>query len=244
MGDSLAEVDGDRPAEEHPQASRSALNRLPSMRVPRLPAALLWDHNAHYHRWLLCQLPHAAGSALDVGCGDGALAVRLAERVERVDAVDVSATMIERAREAHPAVSNVQWLQGDVLDPDLALESSGYGIVTSVSSLHHMPLEPALQRLARLTRPGGTLVIVGLYRQVTLSDHLLQALAYAANATVGAALALRGRAGKPHDEQMPVMVPSATLAEICSAARSALPGARLRRRLFWRYTLIWTRPAS
>ncbi len=33
--------------------------------LDRFNAAHPWDHNAHYHRWILRQLPHRSGSALD-----------------------------------------------------------------------------------------------------------------------------------------------------------------------------------
>jgi hypothetical protein len=42
---------------------------------------------------------------------------------------------------------------------------------------------------------------------------------------------------------MPVRDPATTLAEISAAARTCLPGATLRRRLFFRYTLRWDKPS-
>ncbi|MDA3647766.1 class I SAM-dependent methyltransferase [Saccharopolyspora indica] len=201
----------------------------------QLPQSLLWDHNAHYHSWLLRKLPQRSARALDVGCGTGAFARELAERAEHVDAVDVSPEMIERASGA-PA-SNVRWLCGDLLD--LSLDASGYDAVTAISSLHHMPLRPALRRLAELVRPGGTLAVVGHYRKQTPTDFALDAVTLPANAAVGAYKAARGRAGKPHDEGMPVKDPANTLLEIRTAAAEILPGAVVHRRLFWRYTLLW-----
>lgn len=49
--------------------------------------------------------------------------------------------------------------------------------------------------------------------------------------------------GTDGDPPMPVRDAEATFAEISRAAREILPGARLRRRLFFRHTLEWTRPA-
>jgi SAM-dependent methyltransferase len=150
--------------------------------------------------------------------------------------------MIGRARAAAGG-SHVRWLVGDLLDASLPLKTEGYDLVTAVSSLHHMPLRPALTRLAALVRPGGVLAVIGCYRPAAVADYLLDVLAVPANAEVGAVLATRGRAGQPHDEDMPVRwPPDTTLADIRTAAADLLPGARMQRLLFFRYGLEWTRP--
>lgn len=206
----------------------------------QLPRAWWWDHNAYYHPWLFRQLPERFDSALDIGCGAGRLARLLGERASRVDAIDVSEAMVEKARSlsASRATTEVRYLAGDVLTAGLAT----YDVVTSVSSLHHLELRAGLARMAELVRPGGTLAIVGHYHGVTVSDNVLGLAALPANAVVGAQRAVRGRAGKPDDEEMPVRDPDTTLAEIRTAAAELTPGARIRRRLFWRYTLVWQRP--
>ncbi len=201
-----------------------------------LPSVLWWDHNAYYHPWLLRQVPPGAARALDVGCGSGALTRRLSERVAEVDAVDAEPAMIERA------TGRARWLVGDVLTVDL--NPDGYDLVTALSSLHHLPLRPGLTRLAELVRPGGTLAVVGMYRHATMTDLAMAAVTLPANAFVGAALAVRGRSGKPNDEGMPVRDPEATLPEIRAAASELLPGSVVRRRVYWRYTLHWRRPHS
>jgi SAM-dependent methyltransferase len=214
------------------------------VRLPQLPRSLLWNHNAHYHGWLMRRVPAGCERALDVGCGAGALARRLAARVSAVDAVDRSEVMIGRAHTAAGG-SNPRWLLGDVLDASTPLDAGGYDAVTAVSSLHHMPLRPALARLSALVRPGGVLLVVGCYRPATFGDYLVGALAVPANLVVGAVLATRGRAGKPHDGDMPVKwPPDTTLAEIRDAAAELLPGSRVRRLLFFRYALEWVRPGD
>src|SRR6202522_4413770 len=50
-----------------------------------------WDHNCYYHERLLRALPARCGRVLDVGCGAGRFAARLAERADRVDALDRAA---------------------------------------------------------------------------------------------------------------------------------------------------------
>src|SRR5260221_10094883 len=52
---------------------------------------------------------------LDVGCGTGELARHLAPKVERVDAVDFSAGMLELGRRlAGDSAGNVNWILGAV----------------------------------------------------------------------------------------------------------------------------------
>ncbi len=143
--------------------------------MPQLPQPLRWDHNAHYHRWLLHQLPPAPQDVLDVGCGAGGLAAKLAARAAHVDAVDVSAPMIARARARHATTGNIRWLVGDLLDPALPVKHEGYDVVTALSSVHHMPLQPVLGRLEGLVRPGGVLAVIGFYRQATLTDRGIEA---------------------------------------------------------------------
>ncbi len=94
-------------------------------RIPKRPPSTLWDHNGHYHDYLLRRLAAQVGRALDVDCGPGAFARRLAERAEAVDAADVSPAMIAAARSVTPEVPNVRWLLGDVL----TLETSSTDVV-------------------------------------------------------------------------------------------------------------------
>jgi SAM-dependent methyltransferase len=202
-----------------------------------LPEPLRWDHNAHYRRWLLRQLPGRVGSALDVGCGLGDLARSISDNstADEVTAIDASERMIERAR---PTSDRVRWIHGDVFTHDLGR----YDVVTAEASLHHLPLREGLQRLAELTRPGGTLIVIGLYLLSTRRDMAVEAVTLPANAVVGLAKWATGNRTKPHDEEMPVVFTAPTLPEIRAAAAEITPGARVRRHLFWRYSLVWRAP--
>jgi SAM-dependent methyltransferase len=199
----------------------------------QLPEKLWWDHNAWYRRWLLRQLPSRARSALDVGCGHGVLARSIP--ADEVTAIDASARMIELASATS---SRVRWVHGDVLTHDLGR----YDVVTAEASLHHLPLHEGLRRLAGLTAPGGTLVVVGLYLTATPADWVVEAVALPANAVVGLAKAVAGTAGKPYDVDMPVVMDAPALSEIRAAAAEIVPGARIRRHLFWRYSMVWHAP--
>lgn len=200
----------------------------------RFNQARPWSHNNHYHRWLLRQLPRSIDNALDVGCGAGDLARRLARRATSVLAVDRDPTMIAHAEthaETH-APTNVRFVQSDILD----LPEARYQVITCVAALHHLPLEPALTRFRQWLAPGGTLVVIGLYVPTTLVDHLWQAAAIPSNLLVSWA---HGRAPRPVAMTAPIRQPTMTLAQLRARTRLILPGAQIRRRLFWRYSLVW-----
>ncbi|MDQ3474268.1 MAG: class I SAM-dependent methyltransferase [Acidobacteriota bacterium] len=54
-------------------------------------------HNDYYHLFLLRQLPSPCVHSLDIGCGTGSFARRLAERSQQVLALDLSPEMIRIA---------------------------------------------------------------------------------------------------------------------------------------------------
>ncbi|SET41648.1 class I SAM-dependent methyltransferase [Geodermatophilus poikilotrophus] len=206
-----------------------------------------WDHNAWYHRLLLAQVPRDATRVLDVGCGAGALARRLASRAGSVDAVDRSPAMIAAAGEAAPP--NVVLRRADLRTVDLP--AGQYDAVVSSAVLHHLPLSDVLPRMARWVRPGGVLAAVALPRVDLPRELGVELAAAAAHSTLGVALAaLRPPTGaelfRPEATHaaMPVAEPDRTVREVCAEAGRLLPGAHVRRLLFWRYLLVWRRPAA
>ncbi|WP_374215822.1 class I SAM-dependent methyltransferase [Frankia sp. AiPs1] len=207
-----------------------------------------WSHNAYYHRLLLRQLPQPGRRVLDVGCGAGAFAARLAERSEQVDAVDRSADMIEQARRRTPG--NVRCVLADVLtDP---LPGKDYDAIFSISALHHMPLQDALPVLAAALRPGGVLAAVALPRVDLRHELPVELVAAVGHRLLGAmffATRLLGRAGPfakdPAHASMPVVMnPPLTTRQAAREAAAVLPGVRVRRLLFWRYLLTWHKPIT
>lgn len=94
---------------------------------------------------------------LDVGAGTGAFAFALAPRVREVVALDRDEAMAERARETAPA--NVEVVVGDA--EHLAFDDFSFDLTVTARTLHHTPRpELLIAELARVTRPGGTLLVV------------------------------------------------------------------------------------
>ncbi len=201
-----------------------------------------WNASAHYHAWVLSQIPSRARSALDVGCGDGRFARRLASRGLEVDAIDRDRRMIDAAR-GMPA-PGVRWIHGDVLAPESPLRADGYDVVVVIAALHFMPSREALARLRTLVSPRGTLLVVGLYRPAGASDAVMSFLMLPFHLAIGAHRGQRSDALVRYDANVPMVAPSESLREIRAAAAVTLPGARMRRRAFWRYSLQWREGTS
>lgn len=83
-----------------------------------------WDHNAHYHEYLLGQMPERCRRVLEIGCGTGEFSRLLAGRAERVLAIDLSPRMIRLARERSKLYPNVEFVSGDVMKHPFPMLSS------------------------------------------------------------------------------------------------------------------------
>lgn len=193
-----------------------------------------WNHNVHYHRAVLDAVPGGCRTALDVGCGDGLLARKLASRAGSVTGVDRSPDMLRLARRNVPG--NVTLIEGDYLGSP-GLREGGYDFVSAVAVVHHTVFEDAVARLVRLLAPGGRLVIVGLAYNRTLTDWLISGCGVPASRFHAL---LKG--GKRGPAGMPVEDSDMHWGQVRDAARSLLPGCRFRRRLLWRYTVTWDKP--
>ncbi|MCV7091601.1 class I SAM-dependent methyltransferase [Mycobacterium interjectum] len=207
---------------------------------------LHWDHNAYYQRVLLRHLPRRCGRVLDVGCGAGAFAARLAGRADHVDAVDKSPAMIEAAGRRAPA--NVTCTLADVTQAPLP--AAHYDAIVSITALHHVRLADALRQLAPALRPGGVLAAVVSPRVDLPRETLTEMVAAVANPVLGVVFAALRTAAHgdwygpdPTNEAMPkVFDPPLTTRQAREVAAPTLPGVRVRRLLFWRYLLLWRRP--
>jgi 2-polyprenyl-3-methyl-5-hydroxy-6-metoxy-1,4-benzoquinol methylase len=204
-----------------------------------------WSHNLHDSRSILAAVAEGSRRALDVGCGKGALTRQLRSVVPEVMGIDRDERSIELAR-AHPEAADIEYVRGDFLA--LSFEPESFDLVTSVASLHHMEIERALQRMCDLLRPGGALAVVGLARGGSPVDVALNVPAVIGTRLhlVASAHNRRRRATVQRTAQTyqsPVIrPPPASYQDMRRLAGRILPGARYRRHLYWRYSLVWTKP--
>ncbi|MFJ3592803.1 class I SAM-dependent methyltransferase [Streptomyces sp. NPDC090231] len=204
--------------------------------LERFHAARPWDHNAHYHGWIMRQVPKRFGTALDIGSGSGDLARLLGARAGTVRGLDADPAIVARARELTVPAAPVTFSVGDALTD---IPPGSYDVITCVAALHHLPFSDAIGVFRRHLAPGGTLVVVGVARAQSTGDRLLGAAAVPLNVAM-AWIKNRGRrSARPASMTAPTRPAVMSFADIAREAGQLLPGARLRRRVFWRYALVW-----
>jgi ubiquinone/menaquinone biosynthesis C-methylase UbiE len=107
-------------------------------------------------------LPESHRRVLDFGCGVGRLSRALAGRFERYVGIDISAGMVERARELNADLPNAEYVVS--ADEDLRrFEDQSFDAVVSLLVLQHVPgrelIRTYLREFGRVLAPGGLIVV-------------------------------------------------------------------------------------
>ncbi len=102
----------------------------------------------------------APGRALDVGCGEGADAIWLAERGWTVTALDIAPTAIERGRaEAERRGLAIDWLAADLL---VTPPTGGFDLVSlQYPAFAIARRDDVIRALTSALAPGGLMLLVG-----------------------------------------------------------------------------------
>jgi ubiquinone/menaquinone biosynthesis C-methylase UbiE len=202
-----------------------------------------WGHNQHYHGFLLEQLPVRCSEGLDIGCGTGAFSRLLAERSDRVVALDLSPEMIRIAQQRSKLYTNIDFRVADATTWQFPVEQ--FDCVVSIATMHHLPFETTLAKMSRALRGGGVLLILDLFEGEGMADAFTSLFAVAVSAWLR--LTKTGRLRAPsavrqawaehgrHDSYL-------TLSQIQKGCVSILPGACVKKHLLWRYSIVWTKP--
>jgi ubiquinone/menaquinone biosynthesis C-methylase UbiE len=183
--------------------------------------------------------------SLEIGCGAGAFSRLLAKRSESVLALDLSPRMIEIAKERSKDFSNVEYRVADAATREFPSEE--FDCIASIATLHHLPMEMMLAKMRDALKAGGTLIVLDLVRAEGISDALANVVALPVNGALR--LARTGRLRPPRqlreawaehyrtDSYL-------TISEARKICADLLPGARVRKHLLWRYSVVWNKPAK
>lgn len=198
-----------------------------------------WNHNVHYQSLVMKLMPAGCERALDIGCGDGLLASKLAARVPDVTAADRSPEAVAMACERHGNLDNVSFVTADYLDDPRGLLPEGkYDFISAVAVTHHAEFRQSAQALARLLAPGGRLVVIGLAKNRSALDWVVSGAGQIASRL----LRLRRGPKSGPGKNVPAMDPVLSWGESGRLARQVLPGCGFRRLLLRRYLLVWDKP--
>ena len=157
---------------------------------------------------------------------------RLPERRER--AIDVGCGRGELLARLSPEFGTAQGT-----DRDAAMRAAA---AARCSALPNVDVDDALAQVRRILAPGGRFLVVGLARPDTAADLLWDAACSITNPLIGVAKHPRALRTPPAGAPFPVAEPALSYSEIRNIVARELPGARLRRRLAFRYTAEWTKP--
>jgi ArsR family transcriptional regulator len=99
----------------------------------------------------------------DLGAGEGTLSQLLAQRAEKVIAIDLSPKMVDYAQKLaiSNGLANLEFRIGDIEDPPIADSSIDLAILSQ--ALHHAENpQRAIHSAYRILRPGGRLIVLDL----------------------------------------------------------------------------------
>ncbi|MBP3084709.1 class I SAM-dependent methyltransferase [Mycolicibacterium fortuitum] len=195
-----------------------------------------WSHNDHFHRWVLANLPPRRGTAIDVGCGQGALVAQLGTRFARAHGTDRDAAMRSEATRRCAHLPNV------TIDGSQLADLEGPAdLITMVAVLHHLDVRQALNDVRRLLAPGGRFLVVGLAAPVSVMDNAWDLASAVTNPLIGLIKHPRPVSGGPVPPPFPVRDPQLSFDELRAMVADVMPGAQMRRRLGFRHTIAWTK---
>jgi ubiquinone/menaquinone biosynthesis C-methylase UbiE len=202
-----------------------------------------WTQNNHYHNFLLRHIRSGCQNALEIGCGTGAFARRLAESAEHVVALDLSPEMIRVARSRCASFRNIGFHVADAITWDFP--AAHFDCIATIATLHHLPLREMILKMKTSLKSGGVLIVLDLFepeRNLFTADTFLNIVAIGVSGSLR--LIHNGRLKPPREvraaweahgqhDSYPKMN------EVRNLCADLLPGAKVKKHLLWRYSIIW-----
>lgn len=112
-------------------------------------------------RWLVNQLGDASDfRVLDIGCGNGAFLAKLAPGIKEAVGVDISAKMLDQARERNAKNTHLSFQQ--IHGPQLPFPDNSFDRVVSVLAFRYLDWDPIVKEILRVLKPGGEFLVMDM----------------------------------------------------------------------------------
>ena len=120
-----------------------------------------WPEEIDFYRAMAIEVKKQGGSILEVGCGTGRVALRLAQEEVPIVGLDLSPAMLAVARRKSQGLSNVRWVEGDMQAFELG---ERFDLILIPGHSFQFMLTPAdqvacLERIHQHLTTGGKLVV-------------------------------------------------------------------------------------
>jgi SAM-dependent methyltransferase len=120
-----------------------------------------WPGEIDFYRGMVEKAKTLDGTVLELACGTGRVAIRLAQTSASIVGIDLSAQMLEVARRNSTHISNLRWIQADMRSFNLTDRFNLALIPGHAFQNLNTPQDQAacLNCVRSHLRPGGTLVV-------------------------------------------------------------------------------------
>jgi SAM-dependent methyltransferase len=206
-----------------------------------------WTQNNHYHDLLLRHVRNGCENALEIGCGTGAFARRLLERAQHVVVLDLSPEMIRVARSRSAEFPNLEFHVADAMSWDFP--TAHFDCIATIATLHHLPLREMILKLKAALKPGGVLIVLDLFEPernlFTAAGWLDTFLNTVAMGVSGSLRLIHNGRLKPPREVRAAWAAHGQhdsyprMSDLRTLCADILPGARVKKHLLWRYSIVW-----
>jgi len=135
-----------------------------------------WPGEIDFYQELAAPVQRGGGQVLEIACGTGRIAIRLAQRGVRVVGLDLSPQMLALARQKSAGLDTVRWVHADMRSFDLG-EHFDLAIIPghSFQNLNTAQDQAAcLDSIRRHLQPGGVLVVHLDHQDLTWLGDLLR----------------------------------------------------------------------
>jgi SAM-dependent methyltransferase len=136
--------------------SNSHFDTIAEVYDEALPAHVVEHYLRKRTRYVVAHCPR--GKGLDVGCGTGVLASRLADAGYQMSGIDPSDGMLDVLRARTPGIEAVQ-----ASGTELPFDDDSFDLVLTVAVMHHIAdpgdVRRTLAEMVRVARPAGRILV-------------------------------------------------------------------------------------